>query len=104
MSDIQIVVAGAAGRMGGTVIRVLADMAGCKLSGALESHGKPDLGQDVGVLAGTRALGVALTDDPLPLLAKAHALIDFSEPKVSVELAALSAQARIVHVIGTTGL
>jgi len=104
MSEMQIVVAGAGGRMGRTVIRVLADMEGCKLSGALESHGKPDLGQDAGVLAGTRALGVTLTDDPLPLLAKADALIDFTEPNVSVALAGLSAQARIVHVIGTTGL
>ena len=50
-----------------------------------------------------KPLGVALTDDPLPLLAKAQALVDFTIPKVSVELAALSAQARIVHVIGTTG-
>lgn len=42
-------------------------------------------------------------DDPLPLIAKAEALIDFTTPKTSVELAALAAQARIVHVIGTTG-
>jgi 4-hydroxy-tetrahydrodipicolinate reductase len=42
-------------------------------------------------------------DDPLPLIAKAEALIDFTTPKNSVELAALAAQARIVHVIGTTG-
>jgi 4-hydroxy-tetrahydrodipicolinate reductase len=104
MSELQIVVAGAAGRMGRTVIQVITDMKGCKLIGALESPGKADLGQDVGVLAGVRALGVALTDDPLPLLAKADAVIDFTEPKVSVELAALAAQARIVHVIGTTGL
>lgn len=42
-------------------------------------------------------------EDPLPLIAKAEALIDFTTPKNSVELAALAAQARIVHVIGTTG-
>jgi 4-hydroxy-tetrahydrodipicolinate reductase len=42
-------------------------------------------------------------DDPLPLVAKAQALIDFTTPAVSVELAALTAQARIVHVMGTTG-
>ena len=44
-----------------------------------------------------------LTDDPLPAIAKAQALVDFTTPATSVELAALSAQARIVHVIGTTG-
>ena len=103
MSDIKIVVAGAGGRMGRTVIRMIAETKGCALSGALEAHGKPDLGQDAGVLAGLRPMGIQLTDDPLPLLAKADALIDFTTPKSSVELAALSAQARIVHVIGSTG-
>ncbi len=42
-------------------------------------------------------------DDPLPLIARCEALIDFTTPKNSVALAALAAQARIVHVIGTTG-
>src|SRR5690242_2290282 len=103
MSELRIVVAGAAGRMGQTVIRALAGTPGCIVSGALEAHGKPDLGADAGTLAGTQPLGVALSDDPLPLIAKAEAVIDFTNPKTSVELAALCAQARIVHVIGTTG-
>jgi 4-hydroxy-tetrahydrodipicolinate reductase len=103
MSDIRIVVAGAAGRMGKTVVRMLQDATGCAMSGALEAPGKPDLGVDAGALAGLPPLGVALTSDPLPLIAKAEAVIDFTNPKTSVELAALCAQARIVHVIGTTG-
>src|ERR1700757_1805750 len=103
MSDIRIVVAGAAGRMGKTVVRMIQDAPGCVLSGALEVQGKPDLGADAGTLAGSQPLGVTLTDDPLPLIAKAEAVIDFTNPKPSVELAALCAQARIVHVIGTTG-
>jgi 4-hydroxy-tetrahydrodipicolinate reductase len=103
MSDIKIVVAGAGGRMGRTVIRMIAETKGCVLSGALDAHGKLDLVQDAGILAGLQPLGIQLTDDPLPLLAKADALIDFSTPKSSVELSALAAQARIVHVIGTTG-
>src|SRR5471030_2391558 len=50
MSDIKIVVAGAGGRMGRTVIRMIAETKGCVLSGALEAHGKPDLRQDTGIL------------------------------------------------------
>src|SRR5689334_24783407 len=103
MSELRIVVAGAAGRMGKTVIRMIADASGCVVSGALEVPGKPDLGADAGTLAGVQSLGVPITDDPLPLIAKAEAVIDFTNPKTSVELAALCAQARIVHVIGTTG-
>src|SRR5258706_5835550 len=103
MNDIRIVVAGAAGRMGQTLIRTIAQTKGCIVSGALEAPGNADLGQDAGTLAGLKPLGFALTDDPLPLIAKADALVDFTTPKVSVELAALCAQARIVDVIGTTG-
>ena len=105
MTDIRIiVVAGAGGRMGRALVRAVAETPGCVLSGALEARGHPDLGQDAGTLAGLKPLGVPVTDDPLPLLAKAQALIDFTTPRSTVALAALSAQARIVHVIGTTGL
>jgi 4-hydroxy-tetrahydrodipicolinate reductase len=105
MTDIRIiVVAGAGGRMGRALVRAVAETPGCVLSGALEARGHPDLGQDAGTLAGLKPLGVSVTDDPLPLLAKAQALIDFTTPRSTVALAALSAQARIVHVIGTTGL
>ncbi|MGD0864659.1 MAG: 4-hydroxy-tetrahydrodipicolinate reductase [Rhizomicrobium sp.] len=104
MSGIRVVVAGAAGRMGQTLIRLLAESNDLVLAGALEAPHHPDLGQDAGVLAGLKRAGVALTDDPLPAIAMAQAIVDFTVPKVSVELAALAAQARIVHVIGTTGL
>jgi 4-hydroxy-tetrahydrodipicolinate reductase len=104
MSGIRVVVAGAAGRMGQTLIRLLAESNDLVLAGALEAPHHPDLGQDAGVLAGLKRAGVALTDDPLPAIATAQAIVDFTVPKVSVELAALAAQARIVHVIGTTGL
>ncbi|MDR3525796.1 MAG: 4-hydroxy-tetrahydrodipicolinate reductase [Rhizomicrobium sp.] len=103
MSDIRIVVAGAAGRMGRTLVRLISETPGCMVSGAFEAKGHADLGKDAGVLAGLPPLGVLLTDDPLPLLAAAQAVVDFTIPKVSVELAALAAQARIVDVIGSTG-
>jgi 4-hydroxy-tetrahydrodipicolinate reductase len=104
MNEIRIVVAGATGRMGRTLVRTVHETPDLSLLGALEAPGRPDLGQDAGVLAGIPANGIVVTDDPLPLIANAQAIIDFTTPKVSVELAALAAQARIVHVIGTTGL
>ena len=103
MSDIRIVVAGAAGRMGRTLLRLITETPGCVVSAALEAKGHADLGKDAGSLAGLAPLGIALSDDPLPLIAKAQAIVDFTVPKVSVELAALAAQARIVDVIGSTG-
>lgn len=100
---LRVVVAGAGGRMGRTLVKMIAESGDLELGGALEAGGHPDLGADAGTLAGVKPLGVQLTDDALPVLAKADALIDFTVPKVSVELTALSAQARITHVIGTTG-
>jgi 4-hydroxy-tetrahydrodipicolinate reductase len=103
MSDVRIVVVGASGRMGRALIRVIAETKGCVLSGALEAKGHPDLGQDAGSLAGLKPLGIVLTDNASPLVAKAQAIVDFTVPRVSVELAGLAAEAQIVHVIGTTG-
>lgn len=103
MRDVRIVVAGASGRMGRALVRVIAETKGCVLSGALEAKGHPDLGQDAGSLAGLKPLGVLLVDDAPSLAAKAGAIIDFTVPRVSVGLATLAAEARVVHVIGTTG-
>jgi len=80
MSDVRIVIAGKSGRMSEVLARAASEAEGCML---LDSFSR--------------------SDDPLPLIAKAQALIDFTTPKCSVEMAALAAQARIVHVIGTTG-
>jgi 4-hydroxy-tetrahydrodipicolinate reductase len=90
--------------MGRTLIRTIAETPGCALAGCLEAPGHPHLGEDGGSLAGLSPLGVSLTANALPVLANAQALIDFTVPRVSVELAALAAQARITHVIGTTGM
>lgn len=104
MADMRLVVAGAQGRMGQTLIRLIAETPGVVLSGAIERPGSPAVGQDAGKLAGLEPNGVLVTDDPLTLLTAAEGIIDFTAPAATVELAALAAQMRIVHVIGTTGL
>jgi 4-hydroxy-tetrahydrodipicolinate reductase len=53
---------------------------------------------------GGATLGVTVTDDPIEAFARARAVIDFTAPTATVAHAALAAQARAVHVIGTTGL
>ena len=103
MSDIKLVIAGAAGRMGQTMIREAAKAHGVKLIAGLEAADNPHPGQDLGRIAGIDDLGARLESDPLSVIAKAGALIDFSRPQASLALADLAAQARIVHVIGTTG-
>ncbi|MGE3248334.1 MAG: 4-hydroxy-tetrahydrodipicolinate reductase [Beijerinckiaceae bacterium] len=100
----RLVVAGAAGRMGRMLVQTIAATEGAVLAGALEHAQSPALGQDAGVLAGVGELGVPVSSDSLPLLAKADGVIDFTIPASTIALSAEAAQARIVHVIGTTGL
>ena len=104
MSKMKIAVTGASGRMGRELIRVVHGMAGCVLCGAIEHEGSLAIGQDAGLLAGLGKLGVIITDDALELFAKVDAVLDFTVPAASVEFAGLAANARIVHVLGTTGL
>ena len=100
---LRVVVAGAAGRMGRMLAHALHASGEARLVGALVRPGSAHLGEDVGALAGLGPLGVALTDEPLQALVDADALIDFTTPATSVALSVLAAQARLVHVIGTTG-
>ncbi len=104
MSDMALVVVGAAGRMGQTLVRVIQETEGARLAGALERQGSPMLGRDAGEIAGVGNLGVAISDDPLPVFARADGVLDFSAPAASVAYSGYAAQARIVHVIGTTGI
>ena len=104
MSETRIAVMGAAGRMGRELVRAVAAVAGCRVAGGIEAAGSKAIGQDLGVLAGLGELGVKVTDDPLELIARADAILDFTVPAATVEFAGLAANARIVHVIGTTGL
>jgi len=104
MSKMKIAVTGAAGRMGRELIRAVHGKEGCVLGGAIEQEGSLALGQDAGLLAGLGKLGVLITDDAPELFAKVDAVLDFTVPAASVDFAGLAANARIVHVLGTTGL
>ena len=98
------VITGASGRMGQMLIREVLESERCTLVGALERPGHDWVGQDVGQAMGGAAVGVPVTDDPLEVFAKAQAVIDFTSPAATIDFAGLAAQARAVHVIGTTGL
>jgi 4-hydroxy-tetrahydrodipicolinate reductase len=95
---------GAAGRMGRELVRAIHATPGCAVAGGTEAPGSDALGADLGVLAGIGPLGVVVTGDPLELAAGVDGIIDFTTPKATVDVAGLAANARIVHVIGTTGL
>ncbi|PVB61414.1 4-hydroxy-tetrahydrodipicolinate reductase [Labrenzia sp. 011] len=99
----RLVVVGAGGRMGRALTRAVTEASGAEIVAAVEREGAEVLGQDAGELAGAGTLGVPVTDDPLTAFAKADGVLDFTAPAASLWFSELAAQARIVHVIGTTG-
>ncbi len=103
MSDLKLVVVGAAGRMGQALIGAIAHTDGVLLHAAVERQGARQVGLDAGEVAGFGKLEVAITDDPLRAFAQADGVLDFTIPAATTEFAAYAAQARIVHIIGTTG-
>ena len=99
-----ITITGASGRMGHMLLKTVSESDRARLVGAVEQVGHPWVGLDVGEAMGGRANGVIVTDDPLEAFAVSQAVIDFTAPSATLEYAALAAQARTVHVIGTTGM
>ncbi len=97
-----IVVCGAAGRMGRSLVQAVT-AAGAVLAGALEQSGHVSLGEDAGVLAGGSPLGVRLSDDMVDLFAHADVIIDFSLPGPTMEHVAVARMLKRPMVIGTTG-
>ncbi len=102
MSDMRLIVAGAGGRMGRTLVKAIAETPGLVLAGAFEDARSPLVGKDTGELAGLGPNGITVGTDAKALLARADGIIDFTVPAATVALAALTAGK--VHIIGTTGL
>lgn len=103
-NGIGIAVVGAAGRMGRMLVAAVQQAPGAHLSGATVRPGHPWAGQDLGAAMGGAPIGVILEDDPLEVFARSQAVLDFTTPEATVAHAEIAAQARLTHVVGTTGL
>ena len=99
----KLVVTGAAGRMGRALIRSVSENPNTVLHAAIERDGNEAIGTDAGTLAGLEPIGIAVSDDLLSAIVEAEGILDFTTPNATVATSEFSAQARIVHVIGTTG-
>ncbi|EWY37975.1 dihydrodipicolinate reductase [Skermanella stibiiresistens SB22] len=100
----KIGVVGCAGRMGQMLVRRILVTAGCELAGGTDRAGSEAIGRDIAGITGLDPIGMLVTDDPVQLFADADAVIDFTSPNATERHAALAAQAKTVHIVGTTGL
>jgi len=100
---INVIVAGAAGRMGCRLVALIRDSTVLTLSGAIEGKGHRALGSDAGEIAGCGHAGVPITDDFTALLDRGEVVVDFSAPEATVHHLRAMAKHRRAMVIGTTG-
>lgn len=101
---IRLAVAGAAGRMGKTILSLAKQDKGFQIVGALENAASPAIGEDLGQLLGSSAIGICVSKDPLAVLKKADVLIDFTHPTALPANLRACIGNKVAYVIGTTGL
>jgi 4-hydroxy-tetrahydrodipicolinate reductase len=101
---VDLVVAGAAGRMGGRITALARESADLRVVAALERSGHPALGRDAGELAGAGTIGVPVTADPAAVLTRDRVLVEFTTPDATVAHLRVAAAQGARAVIGTTGL
>lgn len=101
--SVGIAVMGASGRMGRMLIETIEASDHAHLVAVTERPGHDWIGADLGQALGGGRSGVPVFADPLDAVVKAQAVLDFTTPRATLDHALLTAQARCVHVIGTTG-
>ena len=99
----DVVVAGAAGRMGGRIVACLQGDAELKLAAAIEAPGHASCGADVGETAGVGKVNVPITSDARAAITSGRVLIEFSIPEATIGHLELVAAVGGRAVIGTTG-
>ena len=102
MTQMNIAVAGASGRMGRMLIEAILNAPDATLAGALDVAGAPSVGADAGAFLGQNS-GVLISDTLEQGLANAQCLIDFTRPEGTLQHLAYCAARGIKMVIGTTG-
>jgi 4-hydroxy-tetrahydrodipicolinate reductase len=99
---INVVVTGAAGRMGRENVRLVLSTPGLRLHGAVERPGGA-VGQDAAALAGQPGAGVKVVDSLAAALPGAGVVVDFTHFEASAAHAEACAAAGVPIVIGSTG-
>ncbi len=94
MNAIKLVVCGAAGRMGTSIIRLAKNDNAFAITGAVEFSTHPDLGRG----------DPKLTSDFSGALSNCDVAIDFTSPEATMEHLAVAVKANKAIVIGATGL
>ncbi len=100
----KVIVAGAAGKMGRTILKLAHQDSSIKIRGAFERADHPLIGHDVGELLGEGSLKVPVHPDIRECIEAGAVLIDFTSPVATLQHLKIAREHRSAMVIGTTGL
>jgi len=101
MKKIKSIVVGAAGKMGSRIIHVIHETPSIDLFEAVERKDHPSIGRDIGEMIGLGRIGVPLEAG---LREGGDVIVDFTNPKSSLESMKFAHENGLAIVIGTTGL
>lgn len=101
---VKVIIAGATGRMGQTVAKMVAAHPELEYTGAFEASGNPSIGRDVGEIVFGEKNGVIIGEGIQSVIEQGDVIIDFTFHAATMEFARVAAQHGKAMVIGTTGL
>lgn len=99
----KVIIMGAAGKMGRTLVSMVLNDKSFKLVGAIEDSRHPLIGEDAGLLVGAHKCGVLISGSLESVIKDAHAIIDFTTPSATLRHLRTAARHKKTMVIGTTG-
>jgi 4-hydroxy-tetrahydrodipicolinate reductase len=100
---INVIVCGAAGRMGKLLVSLVHEDVEMQLAGAVEASGHWAVGKDAGEVAGIGPIGVRVTDNYDAVATPATVTLDFTIPEAALDHLRTAAANGAAIVIGTTG-
>jgi 4-hydroxy-tetrahydrodipicolinate reductase len=98
-----LIVCGVGGRMGGAVVRAIAQTASVQLAAAIDKPGSARVGKDAGEVAGAGLLGIRVSDKLEAYLKRGTVIIDFTHPEASLGYLRAAAKNATPIVVATTG-
>ena len=100
---ISVIIDGACGRMGKMISQGVVTQSDMQLVGAIEYSGHPQLGEDIGEVAGVGTIGVPISDNLSEILDEADVVVEFTAPSASIEHLRNVVDAGKTMVLATTG-
>lgn len=101
-NTLNIIIVGATGKMGQTLIQEINKDSETTLVAAIEHKDSPYIGKDASYFCGINS-GINISTDFEGLKEKANILIDFTRPKASLDYLYFCQKNKVNYVLGTTG-